>query len=123
MLKGAEKGVGHRSADDTQWQETKSIVLKRDKGMCVLCRIMTSVEYGIFMRSHPTFMGKIEPAHIDSVGNHVEKTYDPDNVVCLCHTHHQRLDSMLDPISGKPMKRSDHEEWWERIKKGAGITS
>ena len=37
--------------------------------------------------------------------------------------HHQRMDSMLDPISGKPMKRSDHEEWWERIKKGAGIMS
>ena len=123
MLKGAEEGVGHRSAEDIKWQETKAIVTKRDKGMCVLCRLMTSVEYGIFMRSQPTFLGKIEHAHIESVGNHVEKTYNPDNVVCLCHTHHQRMDSMLDPISGKPMKRSDHEAWWERIKKGAGIVS
>lgn len=122
MLKGAEKGVGHRSADDLDWQETKKEVTKRDKGICVLCRIMTAQEYGIFMRSNPTFLGKIEHAHIESVGNHVEKTYDVNNVVCLCHTHHERMDSMKNPISGKPMKRSEHDEWWERIKTAAGIT-
>ncbi len=43
MLKGAEEGVGHRSAEDIKWQETKAIVTKRDKRMCVLCRLMTSV--------------------------------------------------------------------------------
>ena len=121
MIKGTEEGVGHRSADDKQWQDVKEQVRKRDKNMCVLCRLMTSTEYGQFMRSNPAFLGKIECAHIESVGNHVEKTYDPNNIVCLCHTHHQRLDSMQNPITGKPMKRSDHEEWWERIKKGAGI--
>jgi hypothetical protein len=65
----------------------------------------------------------LEHAHIDSVGNHVEKTYDVNNVVLLCHAHHERMDSMLNPLTGYPMKRSDHEEWWERIKKGAGIVS
>lgn len=121
MIKGMDEDVGHRSADDEQWQKTKQLVFKRDKGMCVLCRIMTSYETGVFMRSGPIFLGKIEPAHILSVGNHVELTYDVNNVVLLCHTHHQRMDSMLNPISGVHMRRSEHEKWWERIKKGAGI--
>lgn len=121
MIKGTEKGVAHRSAEDEQWQECKEIVSKRDKNMCVLCRVLQPAEYGIFMRSNPAFIGKIEHAHIDSVGNHVEKTYDPNNVVCLCHAHHDRLDCMLNPLTGKPIKRSEHEEWWNRIKKAAGI--
>lgn len=122
MIKGQEKGVGHRSSNDKQWQDVKEIVKKRDKNMCVLCKSMSSKEYGEFMKSNPTFLGKIEFAHIISVGNHVEKTYDPNNVVCLCHTHHQRLDSMLNPITGKPMKKSEHDNWWERIKKIAKIS-
>ena len=113
--------VAHRSKEDEQWQETKRLVSIRDKNMCVACRMLTPREYQAFMASRPIGIGMIQHAHIIPVGRDQGLTYDVDNVVCLCAAHHDRIDSMRDLVTGKAMKRSDQEHWWERIKKYAGI--
>lgn len=113
--------ISHRSEDDTQWQETKEKCRKRDKNMCAICRMLTPGEYMVFMKSHPAYIQTIDVAHIESVGTHLEKTYDLSNIVCLCRCHHSRMDSMQDPITGKRMTSEKHTWWWDKIKKFLGI--
>lgn len=113
--------VAHRSTDDKQWQETKKLVSIRDKNMCVCCKCLTPGEYMQFLKSKPVSLGIIQHAHIIPVGRSVELTYDTNNVVCLCAEHHSRIDGMRDPVTNKPIKRSDQERWWARIKEFANI--
>lgn len=115
--------VSHRSSEDLEWQKTKELCRKRDKNMCIVCRLLTPGEYFLFMKSKPAYLGQIDVAHIESVGSHIEKTYDINNVVCLCRCHHQRIDSMQDLVTGKKMNSTNHSNWWTRIKKYAGITN
>lgn len=110
--------VSRRGTDDEEWQETKRLAHIRDKNMCVLCRLLTPSEYNKFMMSRPIMLGIIEVAHIKAVAGHVELVYDIDNVVCMCHAMHDRLDRMQDPITGKNINKSTRDEWWERIKTG-----
>ena len=113
--------VSHRSKDDEKWQETKRLVSIRDKNMCVACRLLTPREYQLFLASQPIGLGMIQHAHIIPVGRDESLTYDVNNVVCLCACHHDRIDSMRDLVTNKPMKRADQENWWARIKKFIGV--
>lgn len=113
-----EEKVSRRSTDDKEWQETKRLAHIRDKNMCVLCRLLTPTEYAKFQQSRPLMPMLIEVAHIEAVANHVEKVYDLDNVVCLCHAMHDRLDRMQDPVTGKNISKSVQLDWWQRIIKG-----
>ena len=115
------KDVGHRSSEDLDWQEVKKQCRLRDKNMCVCCRCLTPGEYALFMRSGPVGLNNLQVAHIEPVGSHYEKTYDINNVILLCAEHHQRIDGMRDLITNKKMKSSDHDAWWDRLKKEAGI--
>jgi hypothetical protein len=113
-----EEKVSRRSTEDKEWQETKRLARIRDKNMCVLCRLLTPTEYAKFQQSRPLMPMLIEVAHIEAVANHVEKVYDLDNVVCLCHAMHDRLDRMQDPVTGKNISKSVQLDWWQRIIEG-----
>lgn len=112
----SKKEIAHRSEDDEEWVAVRNKCRTRDKNMCCICRLITPGEYAQFLISNGAFTGKLDVAHIDAVGSHVEKTYDLDNVALLCRCHHQRMDSMEDPVTGKKMKKSDREAWWERVR-------
>lgn len=117
-MNNMEEKVSRRSTEDKEWQETKRLARIRDKNMCVLCRLLTPTEYAKFQQSRPFMPMLIEVAHIEAVANHVEKVYDLDNVVCLCHAMHDRIDRMQDPVTGKNISKSVQLDWWQRIVEG-----
>lgn len=110
--------VGHRSSEDEQWQDLKKACRLRDHGACRCCSILTPEEIAERNKEHlPDYLlTPCDVAHIEAVGGHVEKTYDLDNVVFLCRACHTRLDSYSSPVTGKPISREEHDEWWKRIK-------
>ena len=113
-----KKEVGRRTPQDERWQECKRQVHLRDKNMCRFLKILSASEYKAFMESNPAFINLLECAHVKSVGTHPELCYDIDNIVLLNHTAHSRLDSALDPVTGKRTTKAKIQEWWDRILKG-----
>lgn len=117
--------VGHRSSEDEKWQQVKDEVFKRDKGLCRCCITMTPTELAIRnSRNIPSyFLTNFDAAHYESVGNHVEKTYDINNIFTLCRSCHSALDSYNSPATGKQISKEEHEQWWNRIKNSGTITN
>lgn len=115
--------IGHRSAEDEEWQKVKKACFERDKGLCRCCIIMTPEELGIRnKRNIPSyFLTNMDAAHYESVGSHVEKTYDLNNIFTLCRSCHSSLDSYNSPVTGKPISNEEHELWWNKIKNGSTI--
>ena len=113
--------VAHRSEEDEEWQKVKEQCRIRDHGLCRCCCILTPEEMRIRNAlGLPQYLfTPCDVAHIESVGQHVEKTYDLDNVVYLCRADHDALDSFRSPVTGKPISREEHKEWWDRILKGS----
>ena len=118
-MESTDKKVSHRSSEDIAWQELKDACRERDGGLCRCCMILTPEEMGIRRKlGLPEYLfTPCDVAHIESVGMHVEKTYDLDNVVYLCRACHDFLDSYKSPITGKPISKEEHEIWWSRILK------
>lgn len=113
--------VAHRSSEDEQWQELKEQCRLRDNGLCRCCIILTPEE--IQQRNKqgiPQYLfTPCDVAHVESVGQHVEKTYDLDNVVYMCRADHDALDSFRSPVTGKAISKEEHQYWWDRILKGS----
>lgn len=111
--------IGHRSAEDELWQETKEKVKIRDNGQCRCCMIMTPQEIGIRESQHlPSYLfTPCDAAHYMPVGRSIEKTYDIDNVFYFCRACHDALDSYRSPVTGQPISAEEHEAWWSRIRK------
>lgn len=120
-LNNMEEKVSHRSTEDEQWQETRRQCWIRDRGICRCCAILTPEEVGIRSTRYipSNFLTASDVAHIEAVGAHVEKTYDLDNVVLLCRSCHQSLDSFVSPVTGKSINSEEHTAWWNRIKNGS----
>lgn len=104
-----------RDKGDTKWQDCKSKVYTLDKSCCLLCQCMTVQESIIFSKSNPENTTKIDPAHYKAVSQRQDLMYDPNNVFCLCRTHHNRMDSNRNPITNESCSKEIIESFWQRI--------
>jgi 5-methylcytosine-specific restriction endonuclease McrA len=106
-----------RDKNDEQWQEVKRKVFEIDKGQCLLCQDLTASEMELWKQSGTDGFSttKTDPAHHHPVSLYAELMYDVDNLYTLCRCHHERLDYMMHPLTGKHIQQDEVERWWQRI--------
>ena len=71
------------------WSETRERVKELDHGLCVMCLRNNRIEYSDVVH------------HIDEIEYAWSKRLDVDNLVCLCHTCHERVHAMYKNIYSK----------------------
>ena len=99
---------------DEKWETLKLEVYNRDKGKCWLLSKLhiedISNEVRGLLKSN-TF-NQVDPAHIFSKGVYPKLKYELDNVITLTRLFHSNLDSYKNPLTGKPIDREEHRNWW-----------
>lgn len=110
--------AAREGSDNPEWIKCKKIVDMRDHNMCRCCKILTPGEMMAFRKSRPGPRGELQHAHREPVSLHPEKAHDPMNVVLMCPEHHRRIDTFHDPVNGRHISASEHEQWWDRIMEG-----
>lgn len=117
MLSSREQKVqmaGRRTTNDKQWQETKKIVVERDRGDRML-RCLSMPEALALKRKAGSYLQQLDPAHIIAVGDRPDLCYEPLDICLLNHYSHSNLDDCKDPITGKPITLEERDRWWYRI--------
>lgn len=104
-----------RDKNDVQWQNCKDIVFNLDKSQCLLCQCLTVSESIVFQKSNPENVLKIDPAHYKAVSQRQDLMYDPNNVYCLCRSHHERMDNNRHPITNETCTKEVTESFWQRV--------
>lgn len=107
-----------RGQDDEQWRDVKREVDIRDGRACRFLAILTPYEAELTKKLNPPawMLQQIDHAHIVAVGNDITKTYDPDNLVCLCRWAHTHIDNLIDPLTNDMMTPNKQWYWWVRIR-------
>ena len=106
---------GRRTSDDLEWKAVKETVMKRDRGVCRLVRVVTPGEMMVLRKNAGPYLQRLDPAHIFPVGVHADLCYLASNLVLLNHYSHSNLDNMLSPLDGRPISREERDKWWKRI--------
>ena len=106
-----------RDKNDLKWQDCKNRVYEIDKNQCLLCQSLSVAEDLAYKESvkDQLVINKIDPAHHLPVSLRPDIMYKVSNVFCLCRTHHTRLDSNQNPITGKYCSSEETKYWWSRI--------
>lgn len=108
--------MSRRDSKDTEWQDIKKKVRVRDKNTDRILKVLTAKEFLILTKLAPHSMLEVlDPAHIYPVSTHPQLTYCEDNLVLLNRYSHENLDSMRDPILGRPISHEDVMKWWKTI--------
>ena len=94
-------------------QEIREEVLRRDMG-CRLFEVLTWQEKIEVAKANIDTTGT-DVAHIFNKSTYPHMRYDINNVVLLCRTFHNRLDTYKHPITGKSICKADTERFWMRI--------
>ena len=110
--------AAREGSNNPDWIECKKKVDKRDHNMCRCCMQLTPGEMMAFRKSRPGPLQPLQHAHRNPVSIYPDIAHDPNNVALLCRAHHDRIDRYCDPITGKPISKEEHEQWWERIMDG-----
>lgn len=114
-LNRAEKKKSQLIQKDERWENIKA-------GLGKSCRLVSRL-YELNMNSALIelnnnagwLMKTIDGAHYKSRSRYPLLMYYPDNVVPLNRYSHSMLDQYKDPISGEPITKEEHEEWWKLI--------
>lgn len=108
--------IAKRSKNDTQWQEVKRFVFKRDKFKCRFLSICTIQEYMRVLQKASTIKLQIfDPCHVFPSGLYPKMTYNVDNVYVLCRWVHDCLDECKNPVTGKHITQDERNDIWKRI--------
>ncbi len=104
-----------RDKNDKKWQQAKKAVFNRDGKSCRLMKILSVSDAYVLKKNAGAMLKVIQPAHIYPVSLNASIMYEPANIVALNAYSHQMLDNMKDPVSGKPISRSEVYVWWKKI--------
>lgn len=114
-LNRAEKKKSQFTQKDERWEYIKS-------GLGKSCRLIERLselnlnDALIDLNNNAGWLLKtIDGAHYKSRSRYPFLVYYPDNVVPLNRYSHSMLDQYKDPISGEPISKEEHEEWWQLI--------
>jgi len=99
---------------DEKWIKVREEVFNRD-GYCQLFDKLNAIELSFIKESLFYDTKIIDPAHVFGKGAYPHLKYDPENIVSLMRLFHSRLDSYHNPITGEPIDKLEHENWWRRI--------
>ena len=102
---------------DEKWENFKS---QLDLSKCSLLeRFEGDPEYEVVLevmkRRGGHLLKTIDPAHVFSRAEAPHMKYEVDNVVPLNRFSHSMLDTMRSPITGEPIDKKEHDEYWEFI--------
>lgn len=103
---------------DEKWVEVRENVRQRDANKCRLMLVLTMEEKLYLFREQKEnlWLNKtLDPAHVLSRSKRPDLIYCENNIVILGRLFHSRLDSCLDPLTGKNISRSERDSWWIRI--------
>lgn len=110
---GGGPRIGHRSSEDMKWQETKAAVRKRDGNRCRFEKCLSAIEVNHLVNDCPA---TLDSAHVLSVGDFPDQTYNVKNVYTLKRFIHRRMDAYQNPLNGRPLDNAnEHWYWWWRI--------
>lgn len=109
--------MGRRGSDDLQWKKVKTEVKARDNGHDRILYVVTAQEMFILRKNAGPLINTLDPAHFLPVGRYPELCYDKDNIITLNRYSHSMLDSMHDPITGKPINKEMQTKWWIKLLK------
>jgi len=103
---------------DGQWIEVREKVRQRDGNKCRLLSILTTEEKVRLLKEQREniWLNKtIDPAHVIARSQSPKLIYCERNIVMLGRLFHSRLDTMQNPLTGKPIIKEEVESWWIRI--------
>jgi hypothetical protein len=98
---------------DHLWEQTKTLVDKRDHHQCQLAKCLSVSEYH---QLKPERLTQVDRCHIFSRSTHPLLIYNKNNIISLSRYIHHRMDSFKDPIYGNNCDLNEHFWWWWRIK-------
>lgn len=108
--------MSRRDSKDLDWQNVKKKVRARDKNTDRILRILTAKDFLILKKlAPPLLLNTLDPAHVYPVSTHPQLVYNEDNLVLLNRYSHENLDSLRDPVWGKPISYEEMMLWWEKI--------
>lgn len=99
-----KQGKSKKRKVDERWERVKAEVFERDEHNC---RIQSLLGH---YSSLP-----VDPAHVIRRSQSKKLYYDKRNIVSLSRLYHTRLDSYLDPLTGKSITREEADSWWKKI--------
>ncbi len=97
--------------ESPDWEKLRELVMRRDKECRLLSRASEKEKKQLYARSDG--LHKIlDCAHIMSRGSSLHLKYDERNIIALNRYSHAMLDSGKHPITGSPISKEEHTEWW-----------
>lgn len=106
-----------RDSNDRNWKEVKEEVVKRDKGVDRMMRVLSILDYVKLKKNAGSFINIIDPAHIISVSASSKIMYEKSNIISLNRFSHSNLDSYRDPIDGHSITKEEVRDWWLKLLK------
>jgi hypothetical protein len=102
---------------DSLSEETKDLVVKRDKYICRLWSILKNRERSIAIENgyDNYFVKKLTFAHFIPRSINKDLVNSLDNVYQISLLFHNRLDKFQDPLTGEFTDKSVTLNWWKRI--------
>jgi hypothetical protein len=108
--------MSRRDSSDEKWQNLKKRIIKRDKKMCRLMRVLSAQDFCTLIKKAPKkLLEKIDCAHVFGVSGHPHMCYKDLNIVLLNRYSHENLDNCRHPITGENITKEERDKWWEKI--------
>ena len=85
--------------------------MKRDKG-CQLYKKLHSEDKILINSELYGKFGHLDMAHILNKSSYPELKYNINNVVMISRLFHTRLDTQLNPLTGKRISKDELTSWW-----------